>query len=137
MVNIRNSKFGAKLFGLLSPDEIKRRSDILRRLVNAESRIGSEVLGFPLHGGRREFFMSPTHSNEWLWHEETPDGSKSLTVRYIVSKEEGAFKSSNGAVYELVVGKELDNLMSAIKSYHYRVMKDIYPNHTKQVAQLI
>lgn len=128
------SRLKKRMIGMISTNASAAQSDILRRLVNRESQIGSEILGYPAHGGRREFFMSPTHSNEWLWHEETPDGNKVQTVRYIISEDEGIFKSINGATYEVVKGKEFENLMSAIKTYYKRVMHELYPTHIRRTA---
>jgi hypothetical protein len=119
------------LLGLASIDEAKTREGAVRELVNAESAIGSRVLGKPLHGGRREFFLSPTHSNEWFWHEETVTGDKSITVRYIVSEDEAITKSVSGEAYEYVHGQELQNLCVATRSYHEAGTRELYPANDK------
>lgn len=110
-------------------DETAQRAAILRSLVNKESRLGGAIFGVPRHGGRREFFLSPTHNNEWIWHQETPDGLKSMTVRYILIENKGVFKSIDGQPYERVVGDEKSHLFDAIHLYYASVMKNLYVRH--------
>lgn len=110
-------------------DETARRAAILRSLINQESRLGGAIFGTPRHGGRQEFFLSPTHNNEWIWHQETPDGSKSMTVRYILMPNKGVYKSIDGQPYEQVVAEEKTHLFDAIHTYHSVVMKNLYSKH--------
>lgn len=109
-----------------SEDEFIRRQNKLRRLVNQESKIGASIFGVPAHGGRQEFFLSPTHPNEWVWHQETADGLNSLTVRYIFVQNEGIFKSIHGGAYERLEANEQRHLIEAIRRYHQAVTATIY-----------
>jgi hypothetical protein len=106
------------------PSAVKKPTK--RELIQQESEIGRELFGPIPEGHRREFFnLDPV---TWIWYEEYPgkDGKmESLTTRYEI-QQAGILKAQGSARYTYIEGQELDNLLSAIRLYYDRVMRQIY-----------
>ena len=64
-----------------------------------------------------------------IWHEENFDHATrqktSTTVRYEVHKN-GILKVQEGARYSFLEGDELENFLAAVKTYHERVVQNLY-----------
>lgn len=95
-------------------------------LLNAESELGKTLFGpIPL-GHQREFFESK--KNVWIWYESWADANgtpQSMTIRYEV-RPAGVYKKSNDGLYEKIEGKELDNFVTAVRSYFELVKRELY-----------
>lgn len=113
-------------FGLLSKKKRPLKDLSERELIALESEIGGQLFGPVQKGGRREFFnLDPA---TWMWHEEWVDEAgkrQQSTIRYEID-DKGILKVSEGARYDYLKGKELDNLTMAIQMYYERVMREIY-----------
>lgn len=105
-------------------NKLKRLSR--RDLIRMESKIGAEVFGPIPAGHRREFFcLDP---NTWIWYEQWTNANgkqQELTTRYEVHPN-GVLKVQDGQPYVMIEGKELENLLLAVKIYRERVMRDVY-----------
>lgn len=90
-------------------------------LINAESRLGSQIFGPVPAGHRREFFHD--RQNIWIWHEDwtEADRRRQLTVRYEVRKT-GVYKKISAGSYFKLQGAELENFRRAAHTY-LRVVK--------------
>lgn len=95
-------------------------------LLNAESEIGRTLFGpIPL-GHQREFFESK--KNVWIWHENWLDelgNPKVITIRYEV-RPAGVYKKPLGGGYEKLEGDELDNFVTAVRTYYDLVKHELY-----------
>lgn len=96
------------------------------QLINAESRLGSQIFGPIPEGHRREFFHDK--QNIWIWHEAWTDENahaRQLTVRYEVRKT-GVYKKVAAGAYFKLQGAELDNFRKAANTYLRVVKKWLY-----------
>lgn len=96
------------------------------QLINAESRLGSQIFGPIPEGHRREFFHDK--ENIWIWHEAWTDEQshpRQLTVRYEVRKT-GVYKKISAGAYFKLQGAELDNFRKAANTYLRVVKKWLY-----------
>lgn len=98
-----------------------------RELIQLESEIGATLFGMVPKGHRREFFnLDPS---TWIWYDESTDPKtghkKQLTIRYEVHKN-GILKVQEGARYDFIEGKELDNFVVAVQLYYERVQRHVY-----------
>ncbi len=87
-------------------------------LLNAESEIGRTLFGPIPYGHQREFFESK--KNVWIWHENWLDeagAQRGITIRYEV-RPTGVYKKSNGEKYVLLEGDELENFVTAVRTYY-------------------
>lgn len=96
------------------------------QLINAESRLGSQIFGPIPEGHRREFFHD--RQNIWIWHEAWTDENahaRQLTVRYEVRKT-GVYKKVAAGAYFKLEGAELNNFRNAANTYLRVVKKWLY-----------
>lgn len=96
------------------------------QLINAESRLGSQIFGPIPEGHRREFFHDK--QNIWIWHEAWTDENshaRQLTVRYEVRKT-GVYKKISAGAYFKLQGAELENFRKAANTYLRVVKKWLY-----------
>lgn len=96
------------------------------QLINAESRLGSQIFGPIPEGHRREFFHDK--QNIWIWHEAWTDEdahARQLTVRYEVRKT-GVYKKVSAGAYFKLQDAELDNFRKAANTYLRVVKKWLY-----------
>lgn len=111
----------------IMPKKLTHRKLTERELIQRESEIGSMIFGEPPRGCQRDFF-NLDHST-WIWHEENFDHATrqktSTTVRYEVHKN-GILKVQEGARYSFLEGDELENFLAAVKTYHERVVQNLY-----------
>lgn len=98
-----------------------------RELLQLESEIGATIFGDLPQDHHRQFFC--LDETTWIWHEEkkNPKTGKleQHTIRYEV-QDNAILKIQEGARYSYLEGEELTNLITAIRIYHERVMRDIY-----------
>lgn len=104
-------------------------------LINAESRLGSQLFGAIPAGHRREFFHD--QKNIWIWHEDWIDEAEhehQLTIRYEI-RTSGVYKKVAAGKYFKLEGDELENFRKATHAYLYVIKKYLY-NHpySKAVA---
>lgn len=95
-------------------------------LINAESRLGSQLFGPIPAGHRREFFLD--HKNIWIWHEDWLDQNAhacEMTVRYEV-RPAGVYKKVATGKYFRLEGSELENFRKATHAYLYVIKKYLY-----------
>lgn len=95
-------------------------------LLIAESELGRTLFGPVPAGHQREFFEYK--KNVWIWHENWTDSfdqTHETTIRYEV-RPDGVYKKPTGGMYEKLAGKELDNFVTAVKSYFELVKKKLY-----------
>ena len=101
-------------------------------LINAESRLGSQLFGPIPAGHRREFFHD--RDNIWIWHEGWTDEShrtRQLTVRYEV-RPNGVFKKLSAGKYLKLEGAELENFRRATHAYLKVIKQELYPHARTQ-----
>lgn len=113
------------MHGLVSQKEAQRKTNLYRKLLRHEAKIGGEVFGSIPAGGRREFFCLDKHT--WVWHEEWIDQygqHQYATTRYDV-RPNGVVKSQNGQ-YRPVSEKEARNLVRAAEEYYRRINQELY-----------
>lgn len=97
-----------------------------RELIQRESEIGGQLFGAVPLGHHRQFFN--LDKTTWIWYEEWNDDEgkvQSTTTRYEVHKN-GVLKVQEGTQYYYIEGQELDNFVTATRSYYERVSRDIY-----------
>jgi hypothetical protein len=97
-----------------------------RELIQVESEIGGQLFGVIPKGHHRQFFN--LDRNTWVWYEEWLDEKgkvKSITTRYEIH-ENGILKVQEGKQYYYIEGKELTNLVTAIRMYYEKVSHDVY-----------
>jgi len=97
-------------------------------LINAESRLGSQLFGAIPAGHRREFFHD--QKNIWIWHEDWIDAAEhehEMTIRYEV-RTSGVYKKVSAGKYFKLEGDELENFRKATHAYLYIIKKYLY-NH--------
>jgi len=102
-----------------------------RELIQRESRIGRELFGPIPKGHQREFFC--LDDSTCIWYESYKDGTGkeiSSTTRYEIQGDK-VLKAQEGARYSYLEGKELENLLLAIKLYYERVMRGVYGKDPK------
>lgn len=95
-------------------------------LINAESRIGSQIFGPIPVGHRREFFHD--QRGVWIWHEDWIDNGRrehNMTVRYEV-RPSGVYKKVSAGKYFKLEGNELENFRIATHSYLRMVKSYLY-----------
>jgi hypothetical protein len=96
-------------------------------LIHHEAQIGSSVLGEVPAGHQREFFC--LDKNTWIWSEQWFDSetktNQHMSVRYEIQPN-GILKIVNDIPRGYITGKELKNLVSAIKIYTNRVAVEMY-----------
>lgn len=105
--------------------EEQRQSEIYKKLMRAEARIGGSVFGAVPSGHRREFFC--LDENSWVWHEEWVDPSglpRVQTTRYDV-RPSGVLKSQNGH-YSKVSNEELRTFKQAVVLYANKLNEQLY-----------
>ncbi|MBP6924838.1 hypothetical protein KBE46_01840 [Candidatus Saccharibacteria bacterium] len=97
-----------------------------RDLVDLESSLGATIFGAIPEGHRREFFN--VDNDTWIWHEEWAVGNKQIcerTIRYEISETQ-VIKVEPGPHYTHIKGKELNNFITAVETYHKLVLTKIY-----------
>lgn len=97
-------------------------------LINAESRLGSQLFGAIPAGHRREFFHD--QKNIWIWHEDWTDETEhehEMTIRYEI-RTSGVYKKVSAGKYFKLEGEELENFRKATHAYLYVIKKYLY-NH--------
>lgn len=95
-------------------------------LINAESRIGSQIFGPIPVGHRREFFHH--QRGVWIWHEDWTDQQSThqeLTIRYEV-RLSGIYKKVAAGKYFKLEGDELTNFRQATHTYLKMVKSYLY-----------
>ena len=95
-------------------------------LLNSESEIGRTLFGPIPYGHQREFFESK--KNVWIWHENWLDEAgveQSITIRYEV-RPTGVYKKLSGGQYTLIENEELENFMTAVRTYFELAKQKLY-----------
>lgn len=99
-------------------------------LINAESRLGSQIFGPIPAGHRREFFHY--RRGIWIWHEDWTDAKRKdhdLTVRYEV-RPSGIYKKIAAGKYFKLEGAELENFRQATHAYLMMIKSYLYQEVT-------
>lgn len=105
-----------------------RRHPSRDELINAESRIGSQIFGPIPAGHRREFFHH--QRGVWIWYEKWTDQQRhrqELTVRYEV-RLTGIYKKVAAGKYFKLEGAELENFRQAARTYLKLIKGNLYQN---------
>ena len=108
---------------------IPSRKQILQRredeLIKREAKIGREIFGKTQVGQTREFFC--LHEHTWIYNETRREGLKifSQTLRFEILPQGIAKVTDDGRRF-WVRGRELQNLVNAMKIYHDRVLREVY-----------
>jgi len=102
-----------------------RHSDIERRLIKFESKIGRNLFGPIPEGHNREFFCLDEH--HWIWHEDWLDqaGKRVVVSTKYNIRPSGILKSQNGQSYHQIEQKEANHLYQAVHQY-VRLVKTEY-----------
>lgn len=119
-VSARPNRFGPLASRLRSPGRTRAE------LINAESRLGSQLFGPIPAGHRREFFHD--RDNVWIWHEDWTDlnaDQHQLTVRYEV-RPSGVYKKIAAGHYLRLEGDELENFRRAAHLYLALIKTHLY-----------
>lgn len=88
-----------------------------RQLIDAESQYGRQLFGEIQPGHTREFFC--LEKNVWIWYE---DGRM---IRYEVRRD-GVYKKVDSGSYMKIGGVELQNFITAVKTYLQVVKTNVY-----------
>jgi hypothetical protein len=111
---------------VLSQREADRQSQLRRKLMLHEARVGGTLFGEVPKNRRREFFCLDKHT--WVWHEEWTDASgehRVVTTRYDV-RPDGILKSQNGSHYQQVNPEEATRLIEAANLYQNAIKQEVY-----------
>ena len=111
---------------LVTDEEAKQH-----KLIELESKIGSQLFGPVPEGHRREFFNLDERT--WVWYEEWTDErgrEKSISTRYEVHSR-GILKAQDGRNYSYLSRDEAQNFLQAIRLYQKYVNKLIYSKAAK------
>lgn len=109
--------------------ESKKLSE--RQLIQRESEIGRELFGPIPQGHQREFFCLDESTCIWYESYKDKDGKEvTSTTRYEIQGDR-VLKAQEGARYSYLEGRELDNLLLAIRMYYERVMRGVYGQDPK------
>lgn len=95
-------------------------------LLNAESELGRTLFGPIPYGHQREFFESK--KNVWIWYESWLDENgapQNMIIRYEV-RPTGVYKRPNDGSYQKIEGDELNNFVTAVRSYFDLVKRELY-----------
>ena len=95
-------------------------------LLNAESEIGRTIFGPVPEGHQREFFKNK--DNVWIWYEKWIDSAgtpQDVTIRYEI-RSNGVYKKLADKDYQKIEGAELNNFVSAARSYYRLVKEKLY-----------
>ena len=129
LLGIKNVLRGPSPFKMSLGDEFlygKRRYGgrlTYEDLINAESELGRTIFGPVPVGHQREFFKNK--ENVWIWYEKWTDAAgtpQDVTIRYEI-RPNGVYKKLVDKNYEKIEGDELNNFVSAVRSY-YKLVKD-------------
>ncbi len=116
-----------KLINRLTSNAHKQnQTELYRRLLAKEAKIGGELFGPVSSGSNREFFCLDEHM--WVWHEERPDKNGNLlrrTTRYDI-RPDGIYKAQDGQEYKLISVAEAQRLYDGAQIYYQRVKREIY-----------
>lgn len=109
------------------PGAVRSAGDTFRDLMNQESRLGSTLIEVPENVSRQEFFLSDSHPNEWFYHAQSSiNPTQSRTIHYLVSEQDGIFKSIDRNPYQAVSNDELTTFIDRAKKYAELVNKNLY-----------
>lgn len=111
---------------VLSQREADRQSQLRRKLMLHEAKVGGRLFGEVPANRRREFFCLDKHT--WVWHEEWNDQSGQhhvVTTRYDV-RPDGILKSQNGSHYQQASNEETARLIEAANLYNKEIKKEVY-----------
>lgn len=114
------------IHGITKQREQERRSQLRRKLMLHEAKVGGKLFGDVPSNRRREFFCLDRHT--WVWHEEWTDNSGErhiVTTRYDV-RPTGVLKSQNGSHYQRVERAEAERLLEAAKLYQNSIRQEVY-----------
>lgn len=114
------------IHGITKQREQERRSQLRRKLMLHEAKVGGKLFGEVPANRRREFFCLDKHT--WVWHEEWTDNSGErhvVTTRYDV-RPTGVLKSQNGSHYQRVERAEAERLLEAAKLYQNSIRQEVY-----------
>lgn len=115
----------------LTVDKNWLADETFRVMMNEESAIGASIVPMPSTVARHEFFLSddPLRPYEWFLHAQSRiDPNKSTTIRYVVSEQDGVFKSTDGGPYSLLNSDELLNFMQTTQVYADQLKNVTYKN---------
>ena len=91
-----------------------------------EAELGRTIFGPIPEGHTREFFEHK--KNVWIWYESfiDPAGTtKEMTIRYEV-RPTGVFKKPLGGICQKLEGEELNNFITAAKTYLALIKNKLY-----------
>lgn len=96
-----------------------------RELIQRESVIGGRLFGPVPEGHHRQFFN--LDRTTWVWYEEWIENGKpeGRTTRYEIH-ENGILKVQDNAPMYYIEGRELHNLLMAMKLYYEQVAREVY-----------
>ena len=104
-----------------------KKATRLNRLMRREALVGGRVFGPVPAGHHREFFF--LDSTTWIWSEQWFDEktglNQHLNVRYEFQPR-GVLKIVNEVPHGYVEGKELQHLVTAMKTYGQKVASEVY-----------
>ncbi len=104
-----------------------KKAQLERAYIKKESQIGATLFGMVPSGHNRDFFCLDEYV--WIWNEQWFDADQNsmqqMQIRYEFQPR-GVLKTVDGITRGYVEGKELQNLLQAIKSYHDRVAVEVY-----------
>lgn len=114
-----------------APHQLSAYKTAARRngLIRKEAKVGGAVFG-PVPAGRsREFFCLDQYT--WIWSEQWFDEKAGMHQQMFVRYEftpHGVLKIVNDIPRGYVQGKELKNLLRAMRSYSDLVKREVYSN---------
>lgn len=105
----------------------EKATNTQRMLLQKESEIGARVFGLVKPDEQRSFFCFDRHTWMWYetWADPNTHQPVSQTMRYEVS-EGGVAKSSQVVRYQMLEGQELENFYNAVKVYSILVEQQLY-----------
>lgn len=102
------------------------RLEEYRSIIRKEAKIGGQLFGPTMPGGRREFFC--LDENTWVWHEEWADQQglrHAVTTRYDV-RPNGILKAQDKLPYQYIGYDEAKRFYQAVSMYNKQVDAELY-----------
>lgn len=102
------------------------RLEEYRNIIRKEAKVGGQLFGPIMPGGRREFFC--LDENTWVWHEEWTDQNglrHTVTTRYDV-RPNGILKAQDKLPYQYIGYDEAKRFYQAVSMYNKQVDAELY-----------
>lgn len=114
----------------------RTRQKLEKQLIQTESQIGGAIFGQVPAGVKRDFFCIDERT--WVWSDSWTEQDGTIggfQIKYELQDGEKVLKFVDGQARGYIKGQELDNLLTAINTYHDRVLSQLYNQPSTLVNQ--